>query len=114
MANIPGKPFTDVLGEVESGQFHGELTEAVYNIIAAVMDTRKAGKLKLTLTFTPTGKGTVNVDAGFEAKLPEHERPTTTFFVGKDYSLQRGDPNQPRLPLREVERPSNEPVRVKA
>jgi hypothetical protein len=44
--------------------------------------------------------------------VPEHDRPTTTFFVGKDYSLQRNDPAQPRLPLREVEVPNNDPVKV--
>lgn len=112
MGNIPGKPFSDVLGEVENGQLLNELTENVYNIIAAVMETRKQGSLTLAMTFTPTGKGTVNVDAKFKAKEPEHDRPTTTFFVGKDFSLQRSDPNQPRLPLREVEMPNNEPVRV--
>lgn len=112
MANIKGKPFSDVLGEIENGELLGEMTEAVYNIIAAVMETRKAGSLKLKLTFTPTGKGTVNVDAVYDCSEPEHDRPTTTFFVGKDLSLQRHDPNQPRLPLREVETPNNEPVRV--
>ena len=114
MTKFAGKPFADVLGEIENGQLHGELTEAVYNIIAAVMETRKQGKLKLTLTFSPTGKGTVNVDANFDANEPEHDRPSTTFFVGKDYSLQRNDPDQPKLPLREVGKPNNEPVRVRA
>lgn len=112
MGNIPGKPFSDVLGEIENGTLLNELTEAVYNVIAAVMETRKPGALALKMKFTPTGKGTVNVDASYDANEPEHDRPTTTFFVGRDFSLQRNDPAQPRLPLREVEAPSNEPVRV--
>lgn len=112
MSNFPGKPFSDTLREIEGGQFLNELTEATYNMIAAVMETRKAGKLKVEIKFTPTGKGTVNVDADFEAKEPEHDRPSTTFFVGKDFSLVRSDPNQPRLPLREVDTPDNEPVKV--
>lgn len=112
MSNIPGKPFTDVLGEIENGQLLRDMTEAVYNVIAAVMETRKPGKIKLVLDFTPTGKGTVNVDADYDVNEPEHDRPTTTFFVGRDFSLMRNDPAQPRLPLREVETPNNEPVRV--
>lgn len=112
MSNIPGKPFTDVLGEIENGQFLRDMTEAVYNVIAAVMETRKPGKIKLVLDFTPTVKGTVNVDADYDVNEPEHDRPTTTFFVGRDFSLMRNDPAQPRLPLREVETPNNEPVRV--
>ncbi len=102
MGNIPGKPFSDVLGEIENGALLMELTQATYDMIAKVMDTRKAGTIKLTLKFAPTGRGTVNVDANFDANEPEHDRPTTTFFVGSDLSLQRNDPNQPRLPLREV------------
>lgn len=114
MAKFQGKPLTDVMGEIEAGRFLDEATEASYNIIAAVMDTRKVGTLKIELTFTPTGKGTVNVDAALKIKLPEHDRPSTTFFVGKDYSLLRRDPSQPDLPLREVERPDNEPIKVNA
>lgn len=110
--NIPGKPFTDTLGELESGQFHYDLTEAVYNIIQAVMETRKAGALKIKLDFAPTSKGTVAVAAAFDAKIPEHDRNSTTFFVGKDLALLRKDPNQPELPLREVEHPTNKPVAV--
>jgi hypothetical protein len=110
--NIPGKPFSDVLGEIENGALLHELTEAVYNVIAAVMDTRKPGRIKLALEFSPTGKGTVNVDAKFDAVEPEHDRPTTTFFVGNDFSLQRNDPRQPRLPLREVGDIDNEPIEV--
>lgn len=109
-----GKPFTDVLGEIEGGQFLAELTEEVYKIVAAVMETRKPGRLKIALTITPTGKGTVNLDAAFDSKEPEHDRATTTFFVGPGNVLQRNDPAQPRLPLREVARPDNEPVKVKS
>lgn len=112
MGNIPGKPFSDVLGEIENGNLLNELTSKTYDVIAAVMETRKPGSMTVKLKFTPTGKGTVNVDATFDANEPEHDRPTTTFFVAGDLSLQRSDPNQPRLPLREVDLPTNEPVRV--
>lgn len=112
MTNIPGKPFSDTLGEIENGKFLRDVTEATYNIVGAVMETRKPGKLTITLDFHPTGKGTVAIDADFKTKEPEHDRPPTTFFVGSDLSLQRQDPNQPRLPLREVDRPDDKPLRV--
>ncbi len=111
--SIKGKPFTDLLGEVESGALLQELTEATYDIICAVMETRKAGKLKLTMSFAPTGKGTVNIACDYDAVEPEHDRPTSTFFVGRDYSLHRHDPDQPRLPLRDVSEPTNAPIEVK-
>ena len=49
MGNIPGKPFTDLLGEIEGGELLHDLTEAYYLIVSAVMETRKAGKLKLAI-----------------------------------------------------------------
>lgn len=110
--NIKGKPFTDVLGELAHGQFLQDLTEATYNVVAAVMETRKLGRIKIALEIAPTGKGTVVVNATFDTKEPEHDRETTTFFVGKDFSLQRSDPNQPRLPLHAVEKPINPPIKV--
>lgn len=101
-SNIPGRPFTDILGEIESGNMLHDLTEATYNMTAAVVDTRKRGKLKLEIDFLPTGKGTVAISAKLVSKEPEHDRPSTTFFVANDLSLHRDDPNQERLPLREV------------
>lgn len=110
--NIRGKPLTDTLGELNGGQFLADVTEELYNVMAAVMETRKAGALTIKLSISPTGKGTVEVDAKFDGKKPEEGYPSTTFFVGKDLSLQRRDPSQPDLPLRAVDVPTNEPVRV--
>lgn len=112
MAEMKGKPFTDVLGEIEGGQFLRDITEAIYNVSFAVRETRKAGEIKLVLKLTPTGKGSVEIAATYDTKEPEHDRPSTTFFMTPDGTLMRNDPNQPRLPLREVETPVNEPVRV--
>jgi len=106
-----GKPFSDLQGEIENGRFLNDLTEQTYALVASVMETRKVGKMTITLDFHPTGKGTVNIDAEYKIKEPEHDRPTTTFFVGSDLSLQRNDPSQPRLPLREVA-DNQDPVRV--
>ena len=44
----------------------------------------------------------VELDAKIDATVPEHDRPSTTFFVTPEGTLMRNDPNQPRLPLREV------------
>jgi hypothetical protein len=111
MGNIKGKPFTDVLGEVENGELLKELTEEVYNIVAAVMETRKKGSLKISMTFTPTGKA-VAIDGDWDSNIPEHDRQSTTFFVLPDLTLVRNDPDQPKLPLREVGVPSVPPREV--
>lgn len=97
-----GKPFTDLLGEIEGGRLLEELTAATYEVVAAVMDTRKAGKIKLGIEIAPTGKATVRVDGTFTTTVPEHDRQSTTFFVDGQHTLLRDDPRQEPLPLRIV------------
>lgn len=113
MKQIEGKPFTDILGEIENGQFLRELTAQVYEIVRATQETRKPGGLKLAIKISPTGRGSVEIDAKMDAIVPEHDRPSTTFFVTHDGTMMRNDPNQPRLPLREIEDTRNDPVSVK-
>lgn len=107
-----GKPITDLIGELQQGTFLHETTQAVYDIMEAVMDTRKCGQLTMTITFAPTGKGTVEVASTFKTKIPEHDNPTTSFFVGKDMSLHRHDPAQTRMDLRAVSDPPSVPREV--
>ena len=112
MSNIEGRPFTDVIGELEDGEVLAALTAELYDVVRAVQDTRKPGAIKLAIKITPTGRGSVELDVKFDTSTPEHDRPSTTFFVGKDGSLMRNDPSQMRLPLREVDVPRNAPVKV--
>ncbi len=99
--HIEGKPFSDVLGELEGGDVLRELTDKLYEVGRAVRDTRKGGTITLNVSISPTGKSFI-VDAKVSAKIPEHDRPSTTFFMTPEGTLMRNDPNQPRLPLREV------------
>lgn len=98
---IEGKPFTDVIGELEGGDLLRQLTEKLYEVSRAVRETRKEGGIALAVKISPTGRSFI-VDAKITAKVPEHDRPSTTFFMTDEGTLMRNDPNQPRLPLREV------------
>jgi len=100
MEHIEGRPLTDILGELENGYSLRELTAKVYEVARAARETRKPGALKLTIKVSPTGRGSVELDAKMDATVPEHDRPTTTFFLTPDGTLMWNDPNQPRLPLR--------------
>ena len=112
MSDITGKPFTDTLGEIEGGTFLRELTAEFYEVVRAAMETRKAGAMKIAVKVSPTGRGSVEIDAKFDATIPEHDRPSTTFFVTPEGTLLRDDPSQPRLPLRQVDTPRNDPIKV--
>lgn len=110
--DIEGKPFTDVLGEIENGHFLRELTAKVYEVVRATQETRKPGAIKIALRINPTGRGSVEVDAKFDANVPEHDRPSTTFFLTPEGTMMRNDPNQPQLPLRAVRDERNSPIKV--
>jgi hypothetical protein len=97
-----GRPLTDIIGEIENGQFLHEATKAFNDVMEGVNETGKAGKIKITIDVRPTGKNTVSVVAAVDEKIPEHTRPVTTFYVDKQGQLTRRDPNQPDLPLRSV------------
>jgi hypothetical protein len=112
MPNVRGKPITDTLGELERGEVLHKLTDAQYEIIEQVMETRKGGTLTLRLDYVPTGRGTVAVAYKITRKVPEHDSETTTFFVDGEHTLLRDHPDQQKLPLRAVETPDNEPLRV--
>lgn len=113
MANLGGRPFTDIIGEIEHGELLVELTNGIYSVTQAVMETRKPGRIKLAIEITPTGRGTVDVNVKVDVVEPKHDRPTSTFFVGDDFGLTRNDPNQQRLPLHQVDIPHNDPIRVR-
>lgn len=110
MGNINGRPFGDVLREVEDGNLVADLTDKLYRLMAKVQEVHKAGSITLKLDITPTGKGMAEINAKITLKEPEDDRPGTTFFVGRDLSLTRRDPKQEVL-FREVERPEDRPVR---
>lgn len=101
------KPFAQFLQEQRSGGLHGELSEALKTLVQSVDEHRKAGTLTLTVKVAPNADGvTVTVTDKIVLKAPEAERGAAIFFIDNDGSLQRRDPRQIELPLREVERPA--------
>lgn len=105
-----GKPFSDVLREIEGGRFVDDLTRDLRKVVNAVLETRKAGALTINIKVAPTGRGSIEVDAVHKPTIPEHSRPSTTFFATPDGTLMRDDPRQEKLPLRAVEE-TRDPLR---
>ncbi|MER7070951.1 hypothetical protein [Terrabacter sp. NPDC000476] len=103
------RPFADFLREHGRGRTHDELGEALHTLIARVKDTGKKGSLSLTISVEPMKKADermVVVGDKIAIKLPEHDRPSAVWFVGKDGNLQRDDPDQLSFDsLREVPPP---------
>ena len=92
------RPFRDVVQDLGEGTTHNELSEGLWDLIQRVQDTGKAGSLTLKINVGFDGHGRVQMKDEVSLKLPEHGRPTTSFFVDKQGNASRRDPNQPELP----------------
>lgn len=96
------RPFTDVLGELGAGQTLEDLSHRLAQVVQAVGDTGKQGKVTLELTVAPNGHGAVALADKITTKVPEPDRGTSLFFTDDDGGLHRRDPRQTELPLRQV------------
>lgn len=100
------KPFAAFIQEQRGGGLHGELSDALAELVLACDEHRKAGTLTLTIKVAPNSDGvTVTVTDKLVVKAPEGERGAALFFVDADGNLNRRDPRQIELPLREVTTP---------
>jgi hypothetical protein len=102
------RPFSEWLSEQRRGATHTELSEVLNTVTAAVIEHNKIGEITLKVKIKPGGDGMVIVEDEIKSKIPEPGRAANIYFVDDDANLQREDPRQTRLPLREV---SNEIVR---
>lgn len=106
------KPFAAFVQEQRGGGLHGELSDALADLVNAVQETGKPGTLTLAVKVTPNKDGvTVMVTDKITVKAPEGDRGAAIFFVQGDGNLVRRDPRQIELPLRQVVNPDTGEIR---
>lgn len=102
------RSFAVLLGELEDGVLLDDLTKSLKEIVQELEDVslRKGGsavKGALTLKLAVTAKdGVIEIIPDLATKTPTMSRRRSIFWRGKDGLLVRADPNQPDLPLRDV------------
>lgn len=97
--------FEKTLREMRRGASANELSEELAKLVAAVLDTGKAGRLTYKLTVNPCNDGegiTVQLDDDINVSLPRKARGSSIFYSGDGNVLQRTDPRQTELKLSEV------------
>lgn len=90
------RPFSDWLREQAGGKSHDELSDALYDLVQRVKDTRKKGSIVYTISVGPM-KGDQDVlviDDQIKLKLPEHDRKASLFYTDRVGNLTRTDPQQ--------------------
>jgi len=96
------RPFTDTLRMVDQGVFVDICSEKFNELIKRVDDTKKSGKLTITLEMKPARAGAMNIIPTVTTKLPETKADPTLLWVTPDFNLTVDNPNQQQLDLRQV------------
>lgn len=110
------RPFASVLQEIQSGQAHDELSKAFRDLILAVEDTGKGGKLTFTLDVKPlkSGDGVLVLTPAHAVKLPQHDRKASLFYATKNGNVTKENPNQLAFEnLKVIESDKDEPIELK-
>ena len=105
-------PFHHMLTYLNKGCINDEATEAYAEVVQAVRETGKKGKLLLQLDFamfSKTDEDTMKVAASIKKTVPEHDRGETILFSTYDGDLLQNDPSQQNANLKTIE-PSNTAV----
>lgn len=88
---------------------HEEATIKLGEVVDAVIETGKKGELTLKIKIAKNGEGSVKLDTDITSKVPEPTIPSSIFFATSGGSLRKDNPNQPKLPLRDVSQPEMKP-----
>lgn len=99
------RPFADVLHDIRRGAAHDEASEALAEVVAAVAEHRKPGKVTVTVDIKPYANvaEALAVDVQIKSTVPEADHDATLMFADERGVLSRDNPNQPSIPgLRDV------------
>lgn len=95
-------PFGTVLQQIQKGTAAARASEALADLVAAVITTGKPGTMTLTFKVEPTVRGgsadnALNITAVIASKTPKDDS-TGTFYGTEEGGLSRSDPRQPEIP----------------
>lgn len=98
--NVPVRPFSDVLIELNAGRTHDEMSEKLHELIRAVLDTGRKGTLTMTIQVSQmkNAGGRLLISDRIAVKKPQPDRVDSIFFTDRDGNLSRTDPTQLTLP----------------
>jgi len=99
----PGNAFALIFGQIAHGDLAGQASETLAEMVKAVHETNKKGKITLTLEIKPRGRDAGQVELSGEVKpsFPIPDIAPSMFFATEDGELKRENPRQRQLPFGE-------------
>ncbi|HLP07910.1 MAG TPA: hypothetical protein VK178_07070 [Opitutaceae bacterium] len=102
-----GNNFVAVLTQLHRGSAVVDASEGLAEVVKAVRENGKKGKLTLTIAVVPLSKGdAVDLVCEVTTKTPKPNKGSSLFFVSEDGTLVRNDPRQGELKLTVVGEPT--------
>jgi hypothetical protein len=97
------RAFSDLLEAHRNGDAQLDASEALTKLIAEVRDTCRAGEISVKIKFQPSNGGKIlAVTDEIVVKHPKKDKEADIWFSTQDGGLSKNNPEQMRLPLREV------------
>lgn len=96
---------TELLSHIHGGKFALELDAELNKLVKQVRDTGKQGSININLKIE-TAQGadrTLIIKPEVTTNLPKHARPMAFVFADKENGLHLDDPDQQKLPLKDVD-----------
>lgn len=93
------RPFAAVLHDLNKGRTHAQLGDELRELVAAVVETGKAGSLTLRLDIKPLSGNDegITITARIGSKVPVFDSPASVFFVDAEHNLNRNPTSQPSI-----------------
>jgi hypothetical protein len=102
------RSFAVLLTELDAGQYHRDITEYLQRLMRAIGSLndeghdKVKGKLTLTLSFTGRRDGKMEITPDVKVAAPKKDRVQTIRWLNKHGNLEKADPRQQELALRDV------------
>ena len=97
-ADVVRMDFIEILRDMNKGASVAELSESLQQLVKAVRETGRSGKLRYELEIKPATKSRdveqVLLDDDIIVKEPTLPRPQSLFFATRANTLTRNNPNQ--------------------
>jgi len=103
----PARNFSQLINEIEDGLLHQDLSIALQDMVAGLIDHRAemGGKPKGTITLKLDIRldgGTMDITPEVKIAMPKVARPKTVFYPTPENNLSRTNPRQRDMFLKDV------------